>query len=118
MSLVVLGLAGELRAQGIAVNALWPRTTIATAAVKNLLGGDALMRASRKPEILADAAHVVFCKDAKNFTGHFLIDDTFLAENGVVDFDSYRVDPTQALAVDFFVPDDSKPPASLAATRI
>jgi citronellol/citronellal dehydrogenase len=117
MSLVVLGLAGELRARGVAVNALWPRTTIATAAVKNLLGGDALMRASRKPEILADAAHMIFCKDAKAFTGNFLIDDTFLAENGVADFDSYRVDPTQALAVDFFVPEDSKPPASLAALK-
>jgi citronellol/citronellal dehydrogenase len=117
MSLVVLGLAGELRARGVAVNALWPRTTIATAAVKNLLGGDALMRASRKPEILADAAHMIFCKDAKAFTGNFLIDDTFLAENGVAGFDSYRVDPTQALAVDFFVPEDSKPPASLAALK-
>jgi citronellol/citronellal dehydrogenase len=115
MSLVVLGLAGEFRAQGIAVNALWPRTTIATAAVKNLLGGDALMRASRKPEILADAAHMIFCKDAKSFTGQFLIDDTFLSENGVTDFDAYRVDPTQKLAVDFFVPDDSKPPVSLGA---
>src|SRR5260370_19786126 len=103
MSLVVLGLAGELRSRGVAVNALWPRTTIAIAAVKNLLGGDALMRASRKPEILADAAHMIFCKDAKAFTGNFLIDDTFLAENGVADFDSYRVDPMQALAVDFFV---------------
>jgi citronellol/citronellal dehydrogenase len=117
MSLVVLGLAGELRGKGIAVNALWPRTTIATAAVKNLLGGDALMRASRKPEILADAAHVVFCKDARSFTGNFLIDDTFLAQNGVADFDPYRVDPSQGLAVDFFVPDDSKPPASLAAMK-
>jgi citronellol/citronellal dehydrogenase len=115
MSLVVLGLAGEFRAQGIAVNALWPRTTIATAAVRNLLGGDALMRASRKPEILADAAHMIFCKDAKSFTGQFLIDDTFLSENGVTDFDAYRVDPTQKLAVDFFVPDDSKPPVSLGA---
>jgi citronellol/citronellal dehydrogenase len=117
MSLVVLGLAGELRAKGIAVNALWPRTTIATAAVNNLLGGEALMRASRKPEILADAAHLVFCKDARSFSGNFLIDDTFLAENGVTDFDPYRVDPSQPLAVDFFVPDDSKPPASLAAMK-
>jgi citronellol/citronellal dehydrogenase len=115
VSLVVLGLAGELRAQGIAVNALWPRTPIATAAVKNLLGGDALMRASRKPEILADAAHIIFCKEARAFTGQFLIDDTFLAQNGVTDFDPYRVDPSQALAVDFFVPDDSLAPASLAA---
>jgi citronellol/citronellal dehydrogenase len=115
MSLVVLGLAGELRSQGIAVNALWPRTTIATAAVNNLLGGEALMRASRKPEIIADAAYILFLKDAKTFTGHFLIDDTFLAENGVAEFDSYRVDPTQKLQVDFFVPDSSLPPAGLGA---
>jgi citronellol/citronellal dehydrogenase len=113
MSLVVLGLAGELRSKGIAVNALWPRTTIATAAVNNLLGGDALMRASRTPEILADAAHRIFAKPAREFTGRFLIDDSFLAEEGVTDFDRYRVDPTQALHVDFFVPDDSVAPASL-----
>ena len=113
MSLVVLGLAGELRSKGIAVNALWPRTTIATAAVKNLLGGEALMRASRTPEILADAARLIFLKDAKAFTGKFLIDDTFLFENGVRDFDRYRVDPSVDLAPDFFVPDDSAPPVSL-----
>jgi citronellol/citronellal dehydrogenase len=110
MSLVVLGLAGELRGKGIAVNALWPRTTIATAAVKNLLGGDALMRMSRKPEILAEAAYRIFHKP-KSFTGNFLIDDTFLAGEGVTDFDQYRVDPSQPLQVDFFVPDDSPPPA-------
>ena len=113
MSLVVLGLAGELRRKGIAVNALWPRTTIATAAIKNLLGGDAVMRASRTPEILADAAHMIFLKDAKSFTGNFLIDDTFMYENGVRDFDQYRVDPSVDLAPDFFVPDDSRPPVSL-----
>ena len=113
MSLCVLGLAGELRGRGIAVNALWPRTTIATAAVKNLLGGDALMRASRTPEILADAAHLIFSKPSREFTGQFLIDDTLLHENGERDFDRYRVDPTSPLAPDFFVPDDSKPPASL-----
>src|SRR5580692_6850392 len=73
MSLVVLGLAGELRAKGIAVNALWPRTTIATAAVNNLLGGDALMRASRTPEILADAAYKIFLKPGRDFSGNFLI---------------------------------------------
>ncbi len=114
MSLVVLGLAGELRSRGIAVNALWPRTTIATAAVKNLLGGDALMRASRTPGILADAARMIFLKDAKSFSGNFLIDDTFLFDNGLRDFDRYRVDPTVDLAPDFFVPDDSVPPVSLA----
>ena len=107
MSLVVLGLAGELRNKGIAVNALWPRTVIATAAVNNLLGGEALMRESRKPEIMADAAYAVFAKPAREFTGNFLIDDTFLAENGVSDFERYRVDPTQKLVQDFFVPADS-----------
>ena len=113
MSLVVLGLAGELRPKRIAINALWPRTTIATAAVKNLLGGDALMRASRTPDILADAAHEIFLKNSKTFSGNFLIDDTFLYENGVRDFDGYRVDPSVDLAPDFFVPDESKPPVSL-----
>ena len=117
MSLVVLGLAGELRPKGIAVNALWPRTTIATSAIKNLLGGDAIVRRSRTPDILADAACRIFAKPAKSFTGHFLIDDTFLAADGVTDFDRYRVDPREPLAPDFFVPDDEKPPpgVSLAA---
>src|SRR5438552_7362666 len=117
MSLVVLGLAGELRPKGIAVNALWPRTTIATAAVKNLLGGDVLMRRSRSAQILADAAYLIFLKPARSFSGNFLIDDVFLAAEGVTDFEQYRIDPNQPLALDFFVPDDSKPPAgvSLAA---
>jgi citronellol/citronellal dehydrogenase len=117
MSLVVLGLAGELRGQGIAVNALWPRTTIATAAIKNLLGGDEVMHMSRTPDILADAAYRIFQRPARSFTGQFLIDDTFLAAEGVTDFDQYRVDPTKPLASDFFVPDDRPPPAcvSLAA---
>ncbi len=114
MSLVVLGLAGELRPQGIAVNALWPRTTIATAAIKNLLGGDEVMRRSRTPDILADAAHAVFEKPAKSFTGHFLIDDTFLAGEGVTDFARYRVDPDAPLQPDFFVPDDIAPPAGVS----
>jgi len=116
MSLVVLGLAGELRSKGIAVNALWPRTVIATAAVQNLLGGDAMMRQARKPDIMADAAYAVFAKPAREFAGHFLIDDNFLAENGVTDFDRYRVDPTQPLAQDFFVPDDIAPPPQVRTT--
>ncbi|MGB6320934.1 MAG: NAD(P)-dependent oxidoreductase [Xanthobacteraceae bacterium] len=110
MSLVVLGLAGELRGKGIAVNALWPRTLIATAAVQNLLGGAAMAARGRKPEIVADAAYTIFNKPSRQFTGRFVIDDSFLAENGVTDFDHYRVDPTQTLAPDFFVPDDSAPP--------
>ena len=113
MSLCVLGLAGELRGKGVAVNALWPRTTIATAAVNNLLGGDVLMKASRTPEILADAAHMIFTTPSKELTGQFLIDDTFMHGRGVTDFDKYRADPTQDLAPDFFVPSDSKPPVSL-----
>ncbi len=112
MSLVVLGLAGEQRGK-IGVNALWPRTTIATAAVKNLLGGDALMNMSRKAEILAEAAYRIFHKP-KSFTGNFLIDDTFLAGEGITDFDQYRVNPSQPLQVDFFVPDDSLPPAGVS----
>ncbi len=110
MSMVVLGLAGELRPQGIAVNALWPRTLIATAAVQNLLGGAEMMRRGRKPEIVADAAYAVFTKPSREFTGNFLIDDNFLAANGVTDFERYRVDPTQELATDFFVPDHIPPP--------
>jgi len=109
MSLCVLGLAGELRPKGIAVNALWPRTTIATSAVKNLLGGDEIVRASRTPEILADAAYAVFRKPAASFSGRFLIDDVFLSEEGVTDFEKYRVDPSRPLMPDFFVPDDTPP---------
>ena len=112
MSLVVLGLAGELRGK-VAVNALWPRTTIAPAAIRNLLGGDTMMKMSRKPEILADAAHRIFEKPV-DFTGHFLIDDTFLAGEGVTDFDQYRVDPSQPLQVDFFVPDSMLPPKGVS----
>jgi citronellol/citronellal dehydrogenase len=114
MSIIVLGLAGELRSKGIAVNALWPRTVIATAAVQNLLGGDALMRQARKPEIMADAAYAVFSRPSREFTGRFLIDDNFLAESGVTDFDQYRVDPTQELAQDFFVPAEMAPPKGVS----
>jgi citronellol/citronellal dehydrogenase len=118
MSLCVLGLAEELRPDGIAVNALWPRTTIATAAIGNLLGGDAVMRMSRKPDILADAAHLVFTQSARSFAGNFLIDDTFLYEvGGVTDFETYRVDPSVELAPDFFVPADSLPPPGVKVAR-
>jgi citronellol/citronellal dehydrogenase len=112
MSLVVLGLAGELRGK-VAVNALWPRTTIATAAIKNLLGGDAMMRRSRTPDIIAEAACRIFEKP-RSFTGNFLIDDTFLAGEGVSDFDQYRADPSQPLQVDFFVPDSSPLPSGVS----
>ncbi len=111
MSLAVLGLAEELKPKGIAVNALWPRSTIATAAIQNILGGDKLMRMSRSPEILADAAHLLFAQPAKGFTGNFLIDDSFLySVGGVTDFERYRLDPSMPLAPDFFVPSDNRPP--------
>jgi citronellol/citronellal dehydrogenase len=116
MSLVVLGLAGELRDRGIAVNALWPRTTVATAAIKNRNGGDRVMRMSRTPDIMADAAYLVFQKPAKSFTGNFLIDDTFLAGEGVADFEKYRVDASEPLVPMVFVPDELPPPAGVSVT--
>ena len=103
MSMCVLGMAEELRDDGIAVNALWPRTAIATAAVKNLLGGDMMMRRSRKPAIMADAAHAVLCRPARTTTGNFFVDDEVLRDEGVTDFDAYAVDPTQELVPDFFL---------------
>jgi citronellol/citronellal dehydrogenase len=119
MSLCVLGMSAEFKRDGIAVNALWPRTTIATAAVNNLLGGDKLMRMSRTPEILADAAHLVFCQPAGSFTGNFLIDDTFLHEvGGVTDFESYRADRSMPLASDFFVPEASVPPPGVKVVAL
>lgn len=113
MSICVLGLAGELRPKGIAVNALWPRTTIATSAVRNMLGGDEIVQASRTPQILADAAYAIFQKPSRSFSGHFLIDDVFLSGEGVKDFEKYRVDPSKSLIPDFFVPDDTPPLSSL-----
>ena len=119
MSLCVLGMADELAPAGVAVNALWPRTTIATAAVNNLLGGDKLMRMSRTPDILADAAHLLFQQSAKSFTGRFLIDDTFLHEvGGVTDFEHYRVDKTAELAPDFFVPDGIPVPPGVVLSKV
>jgi citronellol/citronellal dehydrogenase len=116
MSLVALGLAGELRDKGIAVNALWPRVTIATAAIKNLLGGERVMRMSRTPEIMADAAYTIFHKPAASFTGHFLIDDSFLAAEGVTDFEKYRAWPGEPLAGTFFVPDAPPPPPGVTVS--
>jgi citronellol/citronellal dehydrogenase len=103
MSMCVLGMAGELRRHGIAVNALWPRTAIATAAVKNLLGGDMAMRGSRKPAIMGDAAHAIFEKPAKEFTGRFCIDDEVLAGEGKTDLSEYAMDPNAQLLPDYFI---------------
>ncbi|MBB4211953.1 citronellol/citronellal dehydrogenase [Rhodothalassium salexigens DSM 2132] len=103
MSMCVLGMAGEFRDRGVAFNALWPRTAIATAAVKNLLGGDEAVRRSRKPEIMADAAHWVLTQPAREVTGNFFIDDQVLARAGVDDLSAYAVDPDAELMPDFFV---------------
>src|SRR5215469_690108 len=118
MSMCVLGLSAELKGAGIAVNALWPRTTIATAAVGNLLGGDAMMRASRTPEIMADAAHAILTKPSREFTGHFCIDDKLLYAEGVRDFERYRVDPSVTLMSDFFGPDDDVPPPGVTVQAL
>jgi citronellol/citronellal dehydrogenase len=118
MSMVVLGLSGELKGAGIAVNALWPRTTIATAAVGNLLGGDAMIRASRTPQIMGDAAYAILTKPSREFTGQFCIDDRVLFEAGVTDFEPYRVDPSVQLMSDFFVPDDDVPPPGVTVASL
>jgi len=103
MSLCALGHAEEFRADGIAVNTLWPRTVIATAAVQNLLGGDATMSRARKPEIMADAAHVILTKPSREFTGNFCIDDDVLRSAGVTNLDPYSCTPGSDLLPDFFV---------------
>ncbi|SEP63437.1 citronellol/citronellal dehydrogenase [Solimonas aquatica] len=109
MSLCTLGWAQEFAREGIAANSLWPRTAIATAAIR-LIGGDALMKKSRKPEIMADAAHAILCKPAREFTGHFCIDDVVLWESGMRDFSGYAAvpgTPESELMEDFFVPADT-----------
>jgi citronellol/citronellal dehydrogenase len=110
MSLCVLGMAEEFREDGVAFNALWPRTGIATAAIRFALAGDEGLRRCRTTDIMADAAHAIFEKPAREFTGNFLIDDSFLYGEGVRDFDRYRVDATAPLMADFFVPADMPPP--------
>ena len=103
MSMCVLGMAGELRADGVAVNALWPRTVIATAAVQNLLGGDATIHGSRTPEIMADAAHVILTRPSRECTGKFFIDEDLLRSIGITDFGKYQTVPGAELIADFFV---------------
>jgi citronellol/citronellal dehydrogenase len=101
MSFVTLGLAAEFHSQGVAVNALWPRTVIATDAI-NMIPGVELSRC-RKPEILADAAHAILITPAREFTGQFVIDEPFLRSRGVTDFDGYAIDPSQAPLIDLFL---------------
>jgi citronellol/citronellal dehydrogenase len=103
MSMCVLGMAEEFKSQGVAVNALWPRTVIATAAVQNLLGGDVMIRSSRKPEIMADAAHAIFTRPSRECTGNFFIDEDFLRSTGVTNFDHYAMVPGATLQEDFFI---------------
>jgi citronellol/citronellal dehydrogenase len=103
MSMCVLGMAGELRGDGIAVNALWPRTAIATAAVQNLLGGETAIRGSRKPAIMGDAAHAILTKPSREFTGKFCIDDDVLLAEGKTDLGEYAIDPTASLLPDYFI---------------
>ena len=106
MSMCVLGMAEEFRSAGIAFNALWPRTAIATAAVRNLLGGGEAVKRSRKPEIVADAAHAILCRGSRECTGQFFIDEDVLRAEGRTDFRSYQVDSEIApeeLLPDFFL---------------
>ena len=103
MSMCVLGMAEELKPKGIAVNALWPRTTIATAAVRNLLGGEDMVRASRKPEIMGAAAHAILTQPSRECTGNFFIDEAVLKAEGKTDFSGYAVEPNLELMPDFFV---------------
>ena len=103
MSLCVLGLAEELRPKGIAVNALWPRTVIATAAVQNLLGGDPAMARARNPEIVADAAHAILTRPSREFTGNFALDEDVLRDAGVTDLSGYSAVPADQLLPDLFL---------------
>ena len=102
MTMVTLGLAAEFADDGIAANTLWPRTTIATAAVANLLGGEEMVARSRTPEIMADAAHAVLTRDPRECTGNFFIDDDVLTEEGVTDFSVYG-GPLEELELDIFL---------------
>ena len=116
MSLCVLGMAAEFSGR-VAFNALWPRTGIATAAIRLATGNPDAARHCRTPAILADAAHRIFDKPV-GFSGNFLIDDSFLAAEGATEFDHYRVDPTQDLIEDFFVPDWMPPPKGVSLKAV
>jgi citronellol/citronellal dehydrogenase len=111
MSMVAFGMAQEFRADGIAFNTLWPVTTVATAAIEHALGGEAMMRRSRTPEIMGDAAHAIFLRDARAYTGNFLFDEDVLREEGVTDFSRYRHDPASDLQLDLFVDPERYNPA-------
>jgi len=103
MTMIALGLSGELKKYGIAANTLWPRTTIATAAVKNLLGGDALIQMSRTPQIIADSAYYILQRPSTECTGNTFIDEEVLAEEGITDLENYAVKPGSKLFTDLFL---------------
>lgn len=103
MSMCVLGMAEEFKDEGVGVNALWPKTAIATAAVRNLLGGEDSIKGCRTVEIMSDSAHAILTSDAKTCTGNFFIDEALLASKGVTDFEKYAVEPGQPLLPDFFL---------------
>jgi citronellol/citronellal dehydrogenase len=103
MSMIILGLAEELKKDKIAANALWPATTIATAAVQNLLGGDFLIQMSRTPEIVAEAAYHILSKPSTECTGNFFIDEEVLKQEGIADLGKYSVNPGQQLMKDIFL---------------
>ena len=106
MSMCVLGMAEEFKQDGIAVNALWPKTAILTAAIRNMAGSDPIVKASRTPLIMADAAYEILTKESQLFTGNFVIDEQILREAGVTDFSKYKVDPStpeDKLFLDFYL---------------
>ena len=103
MTMIALGLAAELKKYNIAANTLWPKTTIATAAVKNLLGGEALIKMSRKPEIMADAAYYILQKPSNECTGNTFIDEDVLSVEGITEFDQYAITPGGRLYKDLFL---------------
>jgi citronellol/citronellal dehydrogenase len=106
MSMCTLGMSAEFAKDGIAVNSLWPISTIDTAAVRNLLGGATVAAMSRLPDIMADAAHAIFLRPSRETSGNFYIDEEVLRAEGVTDFSIYAPDAADQLAGDFFVPDE------------
>lgn len=103
MTLTALGFAAEFARQGVASNALWPRTTIATAAVANILGGEEMVRRSRHPAIMADSAHAILTTNSRSLTGQTIIDEELLRARGMTDFSAYAVDPSVELMMDLYV---------------
>jgi citronellol/citronellal dehydrogenase len=110
MSLCTLGFADEFADRGIAANSLWPRTTIGTAAIRNLLGGEVAVQKARTPDIMADAAHAILTRDSRVCTGNFYTDEEVLREEGITDFSGYRLAAREEdLDLDFFLPDAPLP---------